>query len=65
MGNLENAKDLGNEIYSKAEVNSALSSKQDTLISTVNIKSINNQTLLGTGNIDLANAALPIQQLSF
>ena len=62
MGNLENAKDLGNEIYSKAEVNSALSSKQDTLINTVNIKSINNETLLGAGNIDLANAALPIQQ---
>jgi hypothetical protein len=61
MGNLENAKDLGNEIYSKVELDAALVNKQEKLQSGFNIKSINNVSLLGSGNLDLANAALPIQ----
>lgn len=34
-------------------INESLSGKQDTLVSSVNIKTINNQSLLGNGNIDI------------
>lgn len=40
------------ELASKADA-SALSTKQDTLISGTNIKTINGQTLLGEGNIEI------------
>lgn len=36
-----------------AEINAAVSGKQDTLVSGTNIKTINNQSLLGSGNIDI------------
>lgn len=35
------------------DVQTAVSVKQDTLVSSVNIKTINNQSLLGSGNIDI------------
>ena len=35
------------------EITSAVNNKQDTLISGINIKTINNQSLLGTGNITI------------
>jgi len=35
----------------KAHVTSAIASKQDTLVSGTNIKTINNQSLLGSGNL--------------
>lgn len=38
---------------SKRYVDTGLSGKQNTLVNQVNIKSINNQSLLGTGNIDI------------
>lgn len=41
------------ELNGKADT-SALASKQDTLVSGTNIKTINNQSLLGNGNIDIA-----------
>ena len=41
------------EYYTKTEVDNALSGKQDTLISGTNIKTINNESLLGSGNIDI------------
>lgn len=41
------------ELSGKADT-SALTSKQDTLVSGTNIKTINNQSLLGNGNIDIA-----------
>lgn len=37
----------------KDYVDTGLSGKQNTLVNQVNIKSINNQSLLGTGNIDI------------
>ena len=40
------------ELETKADV-TALASKQDTLVSGVNIKTINGQTLLGEGNIEI------------
>ena len=43
--------------YTKTEVDNAItaatSTKQDTLVSAVNIKTINNTSLLGSGNIDI------------
>ena len=41
------------ELSGKADT-SSLASKQDTLVSGTNIKTINNQSLLGNGNIDIA-----------
>lgn len=41
------------ELSGKADT-SALTSKQDTLVSGTNIKTINNQSLLGNGNIDIS-----------
>ena len=38
---------------SATEVSTALSNKQDTLVSGTNIKTINNQSLLGSGNITI------------
>lgn len=39
--------------YTESEVDSALTGKQAKLISGTNIKTINNQSLLGSGNIDI------------
>ena len=39
--------------YTKTEVDTALGGKQATLVSGTNIKTINNQSLLGSGNIDI------------
>ena len=40
-------------IYSKEQTDTKLSSKQDKLVSGTNIKTINNQSLLGAGNINI------------
>lgn len=40
-------------IYSKEQTDTKLSSKQDKLVSGKNIKTINNQSLLGAGNIKI------------
>ena len=39
--------------YEKSEVNDALANKQNNLVSGTNIKTINNQSLLGHGNISI------------
>ncbi len=39
--------------YTKTEVDTALNGKQATLVSGTNIKTINNESLLGSGNIDI------------
>lgn len=44
--------DLSN-YYNKGEVDTALGTKQDTLVSGTNIKTINNQSILGNGNIEI------------
>ena len=41
------------DAYSKSETNELLSAKQDTLVSGTNIKTINNQSVLGNGNIQI------------
>ena len=39
------------DAYTKTEVDTALSGKQATLVSGTNLKTINNESLLGSGNI--------------
>lgn len=45
-----------NETSGKTEIESALNGKQDTLVSGTNIKTINNQSLLGSGNINIESS---------
>lgn len=44
--------------YTKTEVDTALSSKQETLVSGTNIKTINNQSILGDGNITIEQGSV-------
>lgn len=53
LNELENDKADKSTTYTKTEVDTALSAKQDTLVSGTNIKTINNTSLLGSGNIDI------------
>ena len=46
------------ELATKADV-SALSSKQDTLVSGTNIKTINGETILGSGNLTIQSGTQP------
>lgn len=43
-----------NDIVTKGYVDNAAAGKQNTLVSGTNIKTINNQSILGSGNIDIA-----------
>lgn len=44
--------------YYNGKINTKLSSKQDTLVSGTNIKTINSNSLLGSGDIDVTNTAI-------
>lgn len=44
---------ISNNYYNKSYIDTGLSSKQDTLVSGTNIKTINNESLLGSGNISI------------
>jgi len=44
------------DTYTKTQVDTALGGKQDTLVSGTNIKTINSQSILGEGNIEIAVA---------
>lgn len=44
---------ISNNYYNKSYIDTGLSSKQDTLVSGTNIKTINNESILGSGNIDI------------
>lgn len=43
----------GVNVYTKSEVDNLLNNKQDTLVSGTNIKTINGETILGSGNIKI------------
>lgn len=45
------------DYYTKSQTNTMLADKQDMLVSGTNIKTINNGSLLGSGNLSLATAA--------
>ena len=47
--------------YTKTEVDTALGGKQATLVSGTNIKSINNESLLGSGNINIQGGGKAIE----
>lgn len=54
----------GKDCYTKEEINVSLANKQDTLISGYNLKTVNNQTLLGSGNIQTSsNEAIEIDTI--
>lgn len=44
--------------YEKSEVDTALNSKQNSLVSGTNIKTVNNTSLLGSGNISVGGGGL-------
>lgn len=46
-------------LATKEEVTTGLNSKQDTLVSGTNIKTINSQSLVGSGNIDITADSIP------
>lgn len=48
-------------VYTKSEVDTALATKQATLVSGTNIKTINNESLLGSGNIDIQGGGKAIE----
>lgn len=48
-----------NEVIGK--INEIIDNKQDTLVSGTNIKTINNQTLLGSGNIDIQGSGTSVE----
>ena len=52
---IENGTNISDKYATKTE----LTSKQDTLVSGTNIKTINNESLLGSGNIDIQSGAEP------
>lgn len=43
------------------KVNEIIDDKQDTLVSGTNIKTINNQSLLGSGNIDIQGGGSAVE----
>lgn len=51
LGNVDNTSDANKPISTATQ--NALNAKQNTLVSGTNIKSINNTSLLGSGNIDI------------
>jgi hypothetical protein len=52
-GLLQTTGNVTNNTMSQNAITSELSNKQDTLVSGTNIKTINNTSLLGSGNIDI------------
>lgn len=51
LGNVDNTSDANKPISSATQT--ALNAKQNTLVSGTNIKSVNNQSLVGSGNINI------------
>jgi hypothetical protein len=52
LNNVDNTSDANKPVSSATQ--SALNAKQDTLVSGTNIKTVNNTSLLGSGNIDIS-----------
>lgn len=55
LGNVDNTSDVNKPISTATQT--ALNAKQDTLVSGVNIKTINSQTLLGSGDIVISGGS--------
>jgi hypothetical protein len=61
LGNVNNTSDINKPISSATQT--ALNTKQATLVSGTNIKTINSQSLLGSGDIVISSSALDINTL--
>lgn len=55
---------IPDEYVTETELNAGLGNKQDTLVSGTNIKTINGQTLLGSGNIEVGGGTSDYTQLT-
>lgn len=55
---IPSAASSSNQLADKAFVSSSLSSKQDALVSGTNIKTVNNQSILGSGNLTAGDVFL-------
>ena len=53
-----------NHIANKRYVDNAISGKQDTLVSGTNIKTVNGQCILGSGNITIQGGGVPTQTVT-
>jgi hypothetical protein len=49
---------IGGTLSDQTDLNSALGAKQDTLVSGTNIKTVNSQSILGSGNIAISGGAV-------
>jgi len=57
MGNIESARDLGQGVYTQAQADALLNTKQDTLVSGTNIKTLNGESVVGSGDLELSGGA--------
>ena len=48
------------ETSGSSQISTALNAKQDTLVSGTNIKTINNQSILGSGNIEVQGGSVTV-----
>lgn len=48
--------------YLWGKIKSALNTKQNTLVSGTNIKTINNESLLGSGNVSITSSTITFRQ---
>ena len=55
LGNVDNTSDVNKPVSTATQ--NALNAKQDTLVSGTNIKTVNNQSILGDGNIDIGGGS--------
>lgn len=51
---------IPDEYVTETELNAGLGNKQDTLVSGTNIKTVNGESLLGSGNIDIESVSNPV-----
>ena len=61
LSNVDNTSDLNKPV--SVPVQNALDSKQDVLVSSINIKTLNNSTLLGNGNIEINKVGLGLSNI--
>ena len=52
-----------NDVYTKTQTDTLLAAKQDTLVSGTNIKTINNESVLGSGNIVISGGSTDYNDL--
>ena len=61
LGNVDNTSDVNKPV--STAVQSALDTKQDVLVSGTNVKTIEGQSIVGSGNIDLSKSAVGLDNV--